>query len=119
MAITSNYYWPVATPGTTTPPLSSTRPPTNIPASGGYNEVVAELTGDGTATNIVLTHNFQLTVAELAQLWPECRFEPILAGSYSPYFTNKTSNTVQVNFTGTSASAFGIVRITRPQATTK
>jgi hypothetical protein len=119
MALTATYFWPVATPGTTTPPASSAAPPTNITSSVRFNQVDVEVTGDGTSTTIVLTHNLEITPTELTQLWPEVRFEPIVASAPSPYVVARASNTVTVAFVGTSLLATHIVRISRPFSATR
>lgn len=114
MSISVSYFWPVATPGSATAPTSTTRPPTNPTSSVDFNEVVAQLIGDGTSTSVVVTHNLQITVAELAQLWPEVRLEPNAASAPSVYVSAKTSNNVTLGFNGTFLGTFGIVRIKRP-----
>lgn len=119
MALTATYFWPVATVGTTTPPASSAAPPTNITSSVRYNQVDAEVTGDGASTTIVLTHNLEITPLELTQLWPEVRFEPIAPSAPTPWVIARASNTVTIGFVGTSLVATHIVRITRPFGPTR
>ena len=122
MALTNQYYWPVATPGTTTPPASSSAPPTNPapPSTVRFNEVAVQLSGDGAATSLVVTHNLGITAGELAQLWPEVRFEPTIAGGIAGFWVEaRAANTVTVGFTGTAVGAYGLLRITRPQSITR
>ena len=119
MAITVNYEWPVAVPGSTTPAPPTQAPPTvpGVPSSVRFNQVTALLTGDGAATSVTITHNLQMSAAELAIYWPEVRFEPIIANPPSGFWVEaRAANTVTVGFTGTSPSAFGLVRIARPDA---
>jgi hypothetical protein len=114
MAITVNYEWPVAVPGSTTPASSSQKPPTNPTSSVPYNDVVALLTGDGSSTTVTITHNLELTAAELAQQWPEVDFEPLIPSGPAPWIIAKAANTVTIGFVGTTLSAFRLVRIRRP-----
>ena len=116
MAITVNYYWPVTTPGSTTPAAANQKPPTIPvpPSTVAYNEVVAQLTSDAASTSIVVTHNLGITAGELAELWPEIRFEPIVAGGPSLYIIARAANTVTVGLAATTpAGAFSVVRIRR------
>ena len=122
MAIGITYDWPVATPGTTTPPSSSTRPPTIPTSSVAFNEVVAAATGDGASTTLTITHNLALTAQELAASWPEVKFEPQVSGAPSGWTISKTSNTVIVGFSAVQATSIGVfqlVRITRPYGPTR
>ena len=117
MAIGITYDWPVATPGTTTPPSSSTRPPTIPTSSVAFNEVVAAATGDGVSTTLTITHNLELTAQELTASWPEVKFEPQVSGAPSGWTISKASNTVTVGFSAVQATSIGVfqlVRITRP-----
>lgn len=120
MAITTNYYWPVATPGTTTPPLPTTPPPTIPTSSVRYNDVVVQLTGDGVSTTVTITHNLELTAQELAADFPEIHGENLIASAPSgEWILSKTSNTVTLGYSGTSVSTFRLVRIRRPQTATR
>jgi|ERR1700679_3674070 len=116
MAITQQFFWPNATPGSTTPPTPSTKPPTipTPPSSVAYNQVTVQLTGDSTSTSAVITHNFALTAGELAALWPEVRFESEVSGGPSGYVIARTANNVTVGFSTTSSVTFGLVRLFRP-----
>ena len=82
MAVTINYYWPVATPGTTTPAPSNQAVPTipTPPATSRFNSVTATITDDGATTSAVIVTNFGLTAGELTALWPKVQFEPTLPG---------------------------------------
>ncbi len=121
MAIVPTYFWPVATPGTTTPALASAAPPTNPTSSVRYNEVVAEITNDATATSVVITHNLGITATELTQLWPEVRFEPIVSGAPSFWVIARAANTVTIGISATSAATVpqAIIRIRRPFGPTR
>jgi len=123
MAVVLAYNWPVATPGSTTPPAATTKPPTipTPPSSVAFNSVEVTLTGDNTATTVTITHSLGLTAGELAAGWPKVNFEPLLAAYYTaqPLVGTKTANQVVINFNTTGVSAFANVRIERPQATTR
>lgn len=119
MAIVPNYYWPVAVPGSTTPAASSAQPPTGGTSSVKFNEVVAQITGDGTSTSFVVTHNLQLTTGELAELWPEVEYEPIISGAPTHWVIARATNTVTIGMSGTTALAFAVVRVRRPATLTR
>lgn len=121
---TINYDWPVASPGTT-PPASTTPPPTITTSSVRYNTVVAQLIGDGLGplTTITITHNLQLTTAELAAQQPEVAVEylvPAIAGQCI-YVVSKGTNTVVLGcaVTMTAATTYATIRIRRPFAPTR
>lgn len=123
MAVVVNYEWPVATPGSTTPPAASTKPPTYPapPSSVAFNEVTAQITGDNTATSVVVTHNLGLSTAELSAFFPSVTFEPLASTFYTgqPVVTARAANTVTIGFNTTGVSAFALVRIRRPFAPTR
>lgn len=121
MAVVVAYQWPVATPGSTTPPAATTKPPTipSPPSSVAFNQVTALLTGDNTATSVVITHNMGLSLAELSAYWPEVRFEALAQPSASPFVIARAANTVTVGFNTTGVVAFALCRINRPQATVR
>lgn len=113
MAITLDYLWPVN--GTSTAPTATANPPEIPTSSVKFNAVAVQLSGDGVATSVQITHNLQLTTTELADSFPEVRFEPTAANAPSGFYVSaKTSNTVTVNWAGTFSGTFGIVRISRP-----
>jgi hypothetical protein len=117
MAITVNYEWPVAVPGSTTPAPSNQPPPTNVGSSVRFNQVTALLSGDGAATSVTITHNLEITAQELSEYWPEVRFEPIVSGGPTGFWVEaRATNTVTVGFataSATSVGGFGVVRINR------
>ena len=123
MALTVNYYWPVAVPGTTTPAPSNQMVPTipTPPASSRFNEVVAQITDDGVTTSAVITTNFGLSVGELAALWPEVKFEPTLPGGLTGFYVvARAANSVTIGLRPvTSGVVVGVVRVTRPLAPTR
>lgn len=115
MAITLTYEWPVS--GATAPTANATPP--NIPTSTTkFNEVIVSAIGDGTATSFTITHNFGLTPAELAALFPEVRYEPSVAGAPSYYVSARATNSVTVGLNGTFVGTFGVFRVNRPMRTT-
>ena len=117
MAITLSYLWPVT--GATAP--AATQNPPQIPQSSvKFNEVAVNMVGDGSAVSVTVTHNLQLTAAELGAGFPEVRFEPIVAGGPSGFYVSaKATNTVTVGFnSATFVGTYGILRIARPQRTT-
>ena len=122
MAVTINYYWPVATPGTTTPAPSNQAVPTipTPPATSRFNSVTATITDDGATTSAVIVTNFGLTAGELTALWPKVNFEPTIPGGFNVsgfYVAARASNSVTVGFSPiTSGVVIGVVRVTRPIA---
>jgi hypothetical protein len=124
MALEVQYNWPVATPGTTTPPAANSAPPTNPapPATVRFNEVVAALTGDGASTSVTITHNLGITAQELTQDWPEVKNEPQVSGAPSIWTIARAANTVTIGLSATVATSVGVftlIRITRPQSATR
>jgi len=119
MAITVLYEWPVATPGSTTPPTGTTPPPTIPTSTVRYNTVVAELVGDSSSTSVVITHNLALTTSQLAVLQPEVAYEPLVSGAPTIWVSARATNTVTIGFSATSAVTFGLVRIRRPFGPTR
>ena len=113
MAIVPNYKTPVS--GATAP--TATAPPTQyFESSVRFNKVRAELTGDGAATTVVVTHNLGLSPAELAADFPEVNVEPIAAGAPTWYVSARATNTVTLGFGGTFSGTFGVVSISRPHS---
>ena len=80
------------------------------------SEVAATVTGDGAATSFVLTHNFGMSTADLANGLPEVQFEPLLAAAWTeePHVTVKGANSITVVVVGAAATAFMNVRVKRP-----
>jgi len=107
MAIGKNYIFPVT--GATAPVAAEARP---------HQQVEVEITGDGAATSVVLTHNWGLSAAENANGWPEVSFEPLLPSFYTekPQVTTKDANTVTVTVVGAAADEFALVRMKRPHS---
>lgn len=114
MAISVSFFWPVTTPGTSTPPPANQQPPTTPTGTGRFNKVVVELQGDSATTTITITHNLQLSALELGQQAPEVAYEPLVSGAPSIWVAARTTNNVTLSFSATSSVTFGLVRISRP-----
>lgn len=114
MAITLNYYWPVVTPGSTTPAAASQQSPSMPTSTTPFNSVEVVVTGDGASTGITITHNLGLSTAELSRLFPEVRFEPQVSSYPTWWVSGRASNTVSISFSATFTVSTGIFRISRP-----
>lgn len=87
-------------------------------AVAAMNETIVNLTSDGTLTTQTLTHNMNISAADLALGYPHVTLEPGNAAAFSTFLpvinltTGKTANTVVITF----AAVVGIVkvRIARP-----
>jgi hypothetical protein len=112
MAITPAYLMP--------PTVASATPPTAAQMSP-LNEVYATLTGDGSATSIILVHNMHVSTADLLLGLPEVFLEPLLAAFYTehPIVTLKTADNVTITVAGSASSAFAGVRIKRPHTNSR
>jgi hypothetical protein len=101
------YIFPVT--GATAPLAAQSRP---------HQQVEANITGDGAATSVVLTHNWGLSADENSAGWPEVSFEPLLPSFYTekPQVTAKDANTVTITVVGTAADEFALVRMKRPHS---
>jgi len=101
---TVTYEYPVA--GTTAPTASQ---------SSRKNEISAVITGDNSATDFTVTHNWGLSAAELADGWPRVNIEYLLAAGYTAasLITSKTANTVVFSNTAFTGAALR-VRLERP-----
>lgn len=119
MAISILYDWPVSTPGSTTPAPSTQAPPTTPTSTVKFNDVVATLVGDGTSTSVTITHNLELSSAELGQVFPEVAFEPIVTGAPTYWVSARAANTVTIGLSGTTSATFAVVRIRRPFSASK
>lgn len=115
MALNVNFKTPVAG---TVAPAANAAPTQYFESSVRFNEVRAEVVGDGTSTSIVITHNLGMSPAELAADFPRVQFEPIAANAPSHFVSARATNTVTVGFNGTflSGGTFGIISIQRPQS---
>jgi Fe-S cluster assembly scaffold protein SufB len=106
---TVTYEWPVA--GVTAPTAAQSRT---------HQTVSAIITGDGAAVTFTLTHNWGLSVAELAGGFPWVNYEQLLASGYTaaPLITSKNTNTVVI---GNTAFAGAGLRVTlfRPWTPTR
>ena len=121
MAISVLYDWPVATAGSTTPAPASQQVPTLPDSTTPFNRVRGRIVGDGTATNVSVTHNFGLTAAMLARDYPTVGLEPQLNGNPTWWVTAKTANALQLNFSAaiTNGSTAFVFDITRPVAVSR
>jgi len=115
MAVTTTYLWPVA--GLTAP--------TAIQAFG-HNQVSADIakSADGDAT-VTITHNMNISVADLASGFPEVSLEPTLAKYYTtaPFVASRTTNAVVITLGTGGGSGDAAVqiraRIRRPMSLAK
>ena len=96
-------------------PVQGATPPTQI-QSARINEVAGVYTGVSETDSFTITHNMQLSSAQLAEGLPEVEFEALTTDFYTeePIVESKTSNTVVIGVTGTATSAFLRVRVKRP-----
>lgn len=116
MAIGQVYKTPIS--GTIAP--TATQAPTQyFESSVRFNRVNVELTGDGVATGITITHNLGLSPAELAADYPDVGLTPLLSGAPSWWVTANTANNTQLSFSGTFSGTFFIAKISRPQSSTR
>lgn len=95
-------------------PVTGVTAPT-APQSRPHQQVSAVITGDGAATTFVVTHNWNLSAADLASGWAEVELEYLLAAGYTAaaLITSKTANAV--NFSCTAFTGAGLrVRVKRP-----
>lgn len=73
-----------------------------------HQSMVAEITGDNSATTFVITHNWGLTTAEQGAKYPYPVFVPILASGVTaaPIATSRDANSV--TFTCTAFTGKGL-----------
>jgi hypothetical protein len=110
-ANTIAYEWPSATGAT---------PPT-APVMSKHQQMSAIVTGDGAATTFTITHNMNISAADLTAGFPEVPPpEVLLAAGYTaaPVITSKTANTVVFSNTAFSGAALR-VRVIRPRSDMK
>lgn len=92
-------------------------PPTAAQAAY-HNSFSAVVTGDGSATSIVFTHNWGLTAAQLTAALPWVILEPILASGNTAAAIVTTRATNSVTLTCTAFSGAGLrVRVVKPWTT--
>lgn len=106
---TVTYETPVV--GVVAPTAAQSRP---------HQQISAVITGDGAATAFTLTHNWGLSVADLAVGWAEVELEYLLAAGYTAaaLITSKNANTVV--FSCTAFTGAGLrVRLKRPWSPTR
>jgi hypothetical protein len=80
-----------------------------------HQSMSAIVTGDGSATTFTITHNWNLSTAQLNNGWPWVQLEVILAAgnTAAAVITSKTANTVV--FSCTAFTGAGLrVRLERP-----
>jgi hypothetical protein len=106
MANTINYENPSA--GGAVPPTAQ--------VMRAHQQMSAIITGDGAATSFTITHNINISAADLTLGYPEVPGpEILLAAGYTaaPVITSKTANTVV--FSNTAFTGAGLrIRIKRP-----
>jgi hypothetical protein len=107
MPNTASYLPPAVAAPTATPPTAQ--------VMQKHQSLSVLITGDGSATSIVLTHNWGLSTAEQNAKYPWVFFEAILAAGITaaPEVTARDANTITVTnvaFTGAGL----IARLQRP-----
>ncbi len=101
---TVTYSWPVA--GTTAPTAS---------VSKKHQTLIATITGDNSATSFSITHNWALTVAELAAGFPLVFKDSILAAGNTAAAVTGAKTTNAVAFTNTAFTGAGLqITLMRP-----
>ena len=101
---TVTYETPVA--GVTAPTAGQSRP---------HQTVGATITGDGAATTFTVTHNWNISAANLAKGFPFVDTEVLLAAGYTAAVLVTTKSANAVVFTCTAFTGAGVrVRIQRP-----
>lgn len=113
MAYVVTFLYPIA--GLTAPTATQ---------SYGHNQVSADINkGASGDTDVTITHNMNISVADLAAGFPEVVLEPTLASFYTAlYFVaSRTTNTVVLTgATGGGTTGANVrVRIRRPNSITK
>lgn len=105
MANTINYENPSA--GGATPPTAQ--------VMRAHQQMSAIVTGDGAATAFTITHNMNISAAQLALGYPKVEPEVLLAAGYTAaqLITSKTANTVVFSCTAFTGAGLRI-RIDRP-----
>jgi hypothetical protein len=103
------YEWP--TSGATAP---------TAPVMSKHQQMTAIVTGDGAATTFTITHNMNISAADLTGGFPEVFFEPILAAGITaaPFIASKTANTVVCTCTAFTGAGLR-VRVSRPRSDMK
>jgi hypothetical protein len=99
---------------TYTTPVAGVTAPTAA-QSRTHQMLIATITGDNSATTFVVTHNWALSVAELAAGYPVVILSPLLAAGYTAAALKTTSATNSVTFTNTAFTGAGLqVTLLRP-----
>lgn len=110
MANTLNYENPSA--GGATPPTAA--------VMKNHQQMSAIVTGDGSATSIVVVHNFGISAADLTLGYPEVEIEILLAAGNTAAAIVTTKATNSVTLTCTAFTGAGLrVRIKRPFSPTR
>jgi hypothetical protein len=111
MASTVTYAYPVA--GATAPTAAQ---------AAAVNMITATVYFGATETSGVVTHNWQLTTAQLANLWPVVsiyQLDPPNGATLGPVFTVALTNSVAVTIkkvSGTNQDGTVVVVLMRPHS---
>lgn len=121
MAVTVVYDLPVTTAGSTTPAPSTQQSPRDPTSTTPFNEVRGRLVGDGSTTQVVITHNLGLTTAELSRDFPKVGLENILDGNPVWWVSARAANTVTISFHAsfTNAVTAFVFNVERPYGPTR
>ena len=102
MAVTYNFTYPATG---ATPPAAA--------AVQNQNEVICEVTTDGTLTTATVTHNLGIPGADLTLGFPDVAIEPLSDPNTVGFFVaSKTANTVVL--TNKAAAGSANIKIKRP-----
>lgn len=109
---TTTYEWPIA--GVTAPTATQ---------MFGHNTLVAQVAPALYDTTIVITHNMNISTADLASGFPEIEITPIAAAfaTSTPFISARAANSVTVTISDPVTEAEDTFRITikRPQSKEK
>jgi len=104
-------------------PITGATAPTAA-QSRRFNQVSAIITGDGSATTLTLTHNWNIPAAQLASNFPEYTVEPISGGAppalevLNTGPNGRTANAIAFTLSAATSAVFR-VRMKRPFAPTQ
>lgn len=87
-------------------PVAGTTPPT-VAQAAAVNSLSCQIAMLDEDTAALITHNWQLTSAQLANLWPWLRWYLSTAGTAIPILSFALTNSVLVTITKVSAAGSG------------